>query len=413
AEHYPLSHAQRRLWVLSQLDGASAAYNMPMALLLEGPIDGAAFDRAYARLIERHEALRTAFVVIDGAPRQKIVPAGSAVLGRLDLSQRAHPEEPARELALADAAAPFDLESGEPIRASLLRLAEDRHVLLLNMHHIVSDDWSLTVLVREFVRLYSALAGGAAETLPPLSLQYRDYARWQNDYLAGEAAAAHREYWHGKLAGELPRLDLATDFPRPKVKTYRGRTLGFRLDGDRTAAMSALAREHNASLFMVLVAAVKALLYRYTGQDEILIGFPIAGRNHPDLESQIGFYVNTLPLRDRVRGEASFRQLLDQVRATATEAYEHQPYPFDRLVDELDVARNVSRSPMFDVVVVMQNAAAPAPAIDGLAVRPFIREYDASKFDLSFGFEERDGGLQVDLTYNTDLFLPARKKRMG
>ena len=191
------------------------------------------------------------------------------------------------------------------------------------------------------------------------------------------------------MAGELPTLDLATDLPRPPVKTYAGQSLAFRLDAEQTAALGALGRENNASLFMTLVALVKVLLHRYTGQEDIIVGSPIAGRNHAELEDQIGFYVNMLPLRDQVRGDASFEQLLQQVQATATEAYEHQIYPFDRLVDDLDLARDVSRSPMFDVIVMLQNASSAELTIDGVAIRPLVEEYDVSKFDLGFTFQER------------------------
>ena len=413
AEHYPLSHAQRRLWVLAQIEGASAAYNMPIALLLEGPLDLDAFSTAYAGLVERHESLRTVFVVIDGVPRQRILPAAGSRLAVVDLTGAPHPEDAARELALADAAAPFDLERN-PVRASLLVLAAHRFVLLLNMHHIVSDDRSLDVFMSEFVQLYAARSRGTDAALPPLAVQYRDYASWQHDFLAGDAVAAHRDYWHRKLAGDLPALDLPTDLPRPPIQTYRGQTLSFRVGAEQFAALSTLARERHASAFMALVALVKVLLYRHTGQDEIVLGFPISGRTHSDLENQIGFYVNTLPLRDRVRGNDSFLEFLDAVRITATEAYEHQAYPFDRLVDELNVARDVSRSPMFDVIVVMQNAAAPGAVLDGITVDAFVRKYEIAKFDLSFTFEERrDGELQAHITYNTDLFLPARINRMA
>jgi non-ribosomal peptide synthetase component F len=211
----------------------------------------------------------------------------------------------------------------------------------------------------------------------------------------------------------LQVLQLATDLPRPSVKTYRGHTTGGQIDSGQLGAIAALARQANASLFMVLLAIVKVLLHRYSGQEDILVGSPIAGRNHPDLESQVGFYVNMLPLRDRVLNDMAFLDLVAQVKATATEAYEHQAYPFDRLVDELDLKRDVSRSPMFDVIVVMQNAGAPAPALDGVSVTPFIRAYDVSKFDLAFSFEVRDGGLQVDISYNTDLFLPARARQIA
>jgi len=413
ADLYPLSHAQRRLWVLSQMEGGSTAYNMPVALLMEGPIEVEAFQVVLSRLARRHESLRTAFVVVDGVPRQRILPEGDCVVGFVDLSGEDDPEEVAHRLALEDAAAPFELERGTLVRLSLLRLNVNRHVLLFNTHHIISDDRSMNVLIREFVQLYSAVARGESVTLPPLPIQYRDYSAWQNEYLGSAAAAVHRDYWHRKLAGVLPLMNLATDRARPPVRTYNGRTFGFQLDAHQTAALLAVGRERNASLFMTLVAVTKVLLYRYTGQEEILVGFPISGRDHLDLENQIGLYINTLPLRDHVRGDASFNELLDQVKTTAAEAYEHQVYPLDRLVDELDVVRDVSRSPMFDVILVLQNTDMAESPIDGVSISPFVRRYDSCKFDLSFTFEERMGGLQVDIVYNTDLFVTARIKRIG
>ncbi|MDM0053946.1 non-ribosomal peptide synthetase [Variovorax sp. J22R115] len=412
ADHHPLSHAQRRLWVLSQLDGASPAYNLPLALRFDGPLDAGAFERAYAQLLERHESLRTVFVVVDNAPRQRVVPPGAATLAVTDLRRDPDPEAAARRLALADAMTPFDLERGA-VRASLLRVGDARHVLLLTMHHIASDDWSLGVMAREFVQLYASHLHGERTLLPPLALQYRDYACWQLDYLSSDAAAAHRAYWHARLAGQLPVLDLATDLPRPPVRTQRGRSVASRLEARQATALAALARARHASLFMVLVALVQTLLHRHTGQDELMLGFPIAGRDHPDLEGQVGFYVNLLPLRLRVDGEAPFVELLDAVRDAATEAYEHQAYPFDRLVDELDVARDIGRAPMFDVVVVMQNAAAPTQAPEGLAVSAFVTDYEVAKFDLSFTFEERDGALLIDLTYSPDLFLSGRIEQLA
>jgi amino acid adenylation domain-containing protein len=410
AEYYPLSHAQRRLWVLSQIGEGSAAYNMPVALLMEGSIVVEAFQVVLGLLVQRHESLRTAFPVVNGVPQQKILPDAVCELGFVDLSREDDPDEAAHQLALEDASAPFDLEKGMLVRASLLSLNANRHVLLFNTHHIISDDQSMIVLVREFVRLYSAVTRGESVTLPPLPIQYRDYSSWQNEYLRSEAGAVHREYWHRKLAGELPLLNLATDWARPPVRTYHGRTMGFQLDTEQTAALSALGRARNASLFMTVVAVTKVLLYRQTGQEEILVGFPISGRNHADLENQIGFFINTLPLRDRVCGDGSFNELLDQVKTTAAEAYEHQVYPLDRLVDELDVVRDVSRSPMFDVIVALQYAEMPESSIEGISVHPFVRRYDTSKFDLSFTFEERVGGLQVYIVYNTDLFAPERIK---
>ncbi len=413
APHYPLSHAQRRLWVLCQMDDGSSAYNIPGAVQLDGPLDVAALQRAFDQLIARHESLRTAFVVVEGEPRQQVLPTVARTLVVVDLTASASPDADARARAIEDARAPFDLREGGLVRASLLRLAADRHVLLFNTHHIVSDDWSGGVLVRELVRLYTADVAAGTATLPPLPIQYRDYAIWQNAELHRDSLAPHRDYWLQKLAGELPALDLPTDAPRPPVKTYNGKTHTFTLPPEDTAAFLALARAQGASPFMLLVAAVKTLLFRYTGQAESIVGFPIAGRTRPELEHQIGFFINMLPLRDGIDGAMSFESFLQQVKRTATDAYQHQDYPFDRIVNELDLNRDVSRTPLFDVVVVLQNVDQAALALPGIRVTPLPLEYGFSKYDLSFAFEELDGRLRCDLVYNTDLFHQPRMERLG
>jgi amino acid adenylation domain-containing protein len=412
ASDYPLSHAQLRLWVLAQMEGASVAYNMPAALLLDGAIDSDAFERALAEVTARHEALRTTFFTVNGEPRQSVHAAAPVPLERIDLTGDTDPEASARVLALEDAARPFDLENGPLLRAALLKLGVDRHALLFNLHHIIADDWSLGVFVREFMHAYAAFVRGVVESSAP-TLQYRDFAAWQNGRLSSAKMAAHRDYWHGKLAGELPVLNLATDYPRPPVKTYHGRVRPFTFSAATNGELHELAKRHEVSLFMLLVAAVQALLHRYTDQRDIIVGFPIAGRDHPDLEDQIGFYVNTLPLRTAMEPTMPFSRLLAQVRAAAAEAYEHQAYPFDRLVDELGVARDVTRSPLFDVLVVMQNVDPYGLTLEGVTARPLVEDYGTSKFDLAFHFEERGGGLHGAIVYNTDLFADERMVRIA
>ncbi|ACB75251.1 non-ribosomal peptide synthetase [Opitutus terrae] len=412
AADYPLSHAQLRLWVLAQLEGALTAYNMPAAVLLEGAVDRAALEQAFAQLVQRHESLRTTFVLIDGAPRQRVHPAPLGELEFADVSGGREPEAQARELALAHARRPFDLERGPLVRIALVRIAPDRHALLFNMHHIVSDDWSTGVLVNEFIRRHDALVAGEEPALAPLRVHYRDYAGWQNARLAADGMAEHRAYWREKFAGTLPVLQLPTDRPRPAVKSYVGRTRSFALSPELTRALHDLAQREQATLFMALTAAVDVLLHRYSGQRDLIVGSPIAGRTHPDLEDQIGFYINTLPLRATIDPAAAFTTLLAQVRQTATEAYEHQAYPFDRLVDDLALERDVTRTPLFDVVVVMQNVDPYALALNGVSVRPFVDDFGGSKFDLQFNFEEREATLRGSVVFNTDLFEEERIARM-
>jgi amino acid adenylation domain-containing protein len=412
APDHALSHAQVRLWVLAQLEGALTAYNMPASVLLEGAVDRGAMEQALHLLVRRHESLRTTFGLVDGRPRQRVHAAPLGGVEFVDVSTGRDPLARARELARAHAARPFDLERGPLLRVTLVRLAPDRHALLFNMHHIVSDDWSMGVLVNEFVRLHDRLAAGEEPGLPALRMQYRDYAAWQNALLAGDGMAGHRTYWNERFRGEVPVLQLPTDHPRPAVKTYAGRTRTFSVAAEITRGLHELARREHATLFMVLTAAVDVLLARLSGQRDLVIGTPIAGRNHPDLEDQIGFYINTLPLRTEVDPDATFATLLAAVKRTTTEAYEHQAYPFDRLVDDLALARDVTRTPLFDVVVVMQNVDPYALALDGVTVKPFIEDFGGSKFDLQFNFEERDGVLRGSIVFNTDLFADDRVARM-
>ncbi len=417
ASHYALSHAQRRLWVLCRMDEGSAAYNIPGAVWLRGTVRPDLLQAALDRLIARHESLRTGFIVVDDEPRQQVRTDLTRPIAFTDLSGRSDAEDAACALALEDARAPFDLSAGGLVRAALVRLQPDRHLLLFNAHHIVSDDWSGGVLVREFMTLYRDLLASDPATpargLPPLPIQYRDYAVWQNERVAQGALVGHRNYWHRKLAGELGTLDLPADRSRPPVKTYRGCTWSMTFTATETRRIRDLARTGEASLFMVLVALVKTLLFRYTGARDITVGFPIAGRDRVELESQIGFFVNMLPLRDQVDGEMTFAQLLEQVTRTATEAYTHQEYPYDRIVNELDLNRDPSRTPLFDVVVVLQNVAVDELALPGVAVEPLDIDYGFSKFDLSFTFDECGDQLRCDLVYNPDLFDDGRIQRVG
>ncbi|HVR99811.1 MAG TPA: amino acid adenylation domain-containing protein [Thermoanaerobaculia bacterium] len=408
AEHYDVSHAQRRLWVLQQLEEAPQAYNVVEALRLRGNLDEEALLRAFRGLVARHESLRTTLVRVDGEPKQRVHAEPSFELERLDLID----EAAAREHLTALAERPFDLAEGPLLRLALLRLGPAEWVLGLVLHHVVGDGWSSAVLVRDLTALYRAFAAGQEPDLPPLRIHYRDYSAWQNRLVA--EARQHRNYWHARLGGELPVLDLPADFPRPPVKGFAGDVHALRLPPAALAGLQALARAHGASLFMVLLAAVKVLLHRWTGQEDVLVGSPIAGRIHADLEDQIGFYVNTLALRDTVDGRAPFSGLLAAVRHTTLEAYEHQAYPFDRLVEELPLSRDTSRSALFDLLVVLQNTPPARPDLPGLEIEPLAVPARTSKLDLSFHFAEaEDGGLAASLEYSTDLFRRERVVRMG
>ncbi len=436
SEYYELSNAQRRLWVLDQFEGGSSAYNMPICLKLE--TSGKTFDiqaikQAFADLIKRHESLRTVFVTVDGEPKQKILDCRLQTCPELsrrvtdwdivtyvDLMDEDDPEKRARKLALEDAVKPFDLQTGPLVRASILKIGEETYVLPFNMHHIISDGWSETVMVKELCQLYDyyTLNNGHPQSsipypLSPLRIQYKDYAAWQTRLLNDESIRTHHSYWRQKLAGEIPVLDLSTDFPRPSFQTFNGHSVSFTIPAETLKTLQVLNRTQGASLFMALVALVKVLLFRYTGQEDIIIGIPIAGRDHADLAEQIGFYVNTLTLRAQIAEDESFEAFLEKVRQTATSAYDHQIYPFDKLVNELDLRRDLSRSPLFDVMVELQNNESVDMSIGGMSLEPFGREQRTSKFDLFWNFEEIDDGLWFEIEYNTDLFVEERIHQMG
>lgn len=409
-EHYEVSHSQGRLWILDKMEENFTAYNMSGAYMLEGPLNTQAFRRAFKIVEDRHESLRTTFTNLEGKPRQKIHKTTDFEVEEIDLTDKENNEHIAKKLAIEDANRLFDLETGPLLRVKLLKLSQDRYILVLTMHHIICDGWSFGVLENELLTLYNAFAQGRDPDLPCLKIQYKDYAFWQNRLLKGENIKAHQEYWQHKLSGELPALNMPTDYPRPAIQTYKGKTTRFFLDKTLTADLKKLAKENRASLFMTLLAAMKALLYRYTGQEDIIIGSPIAGRTHQDLEDQIGFYVNTLVLRDELMGDESFKTLLGKVRQTATEAYEHQIYPFDRLVEELDIQRDLSRSPIFDIMLVLQNNQKQEDLQD-LKISWFEYETGISQFDLTFNFMEIGDELVLDINYRTDLFRDETIKR--
>ena len=409
---YSLSHAQRRLWVLSQLDG-SAAYNIPLHQMLDGPLDVEALEGALSRLVARHETLRTSIVMEDGEPRQRVDTPDRARLSVVDVSAEADPEAVARGIVRQSAAEPFDLAATPLHRVSLLRLGAERHVLLFTIHHIVCDGVSIAVLVRDLAALYRASARKDLAELPALGVQYRDYAAWQNRALDAGVLASSRDYWLRALSGPLTALDLPRDFPRPDAQTFRGAEHSWLLPSDVTIRLSDVARTHRVSLFMFLTGVVKVLLHRYTGQEDIIIGTPTAGRTVPELSNQIGCYLNMLALRDRIQPSMRFADVLDSVRDTATGAYDHQAYPFDRLVDELNLPRDRSRSPVFDVIVILQNQQEALLQLDGLAARPFFDHNGTSKADLTFNFKESAAGLAMGIEFNTDLFRPDRVARMG
>jgi amino acid adenylation domain-containing protein len=414
--HYPLSHAQKRLWVLHHMEESPIAYNMPSALMLEGDFNHRAFQKALEDLIDRHEILRTSFITIEGEPRQKIRKEAGFRIEEIDLRENHNIMSNAESLqkyAENEARTPFNLEKDHLLRVKLLRVSETTYLLLFTMHHIIGDGWSIGVLVRELVDRYEGYCQGREISLEPLRIQYKDYAAWQNRQIESDAVEVHRTYWHEKLSGEIPTLDTPTDYARPPVQTFKGASHHFQINETISEELKTLNSRYGVSLFMTLTALVKVLLYRYTEQEDIIVGTPVAGRQHRDLETQIGFYINTLVLRDTIRGENSFGEVLEKIKRTSTEAYDHQIYPFDRLVEELDLRRDLSHSPIFDVMVILQNNEDAEFDLPGVRITPFEAETTISKFDLTFNFMETENGIQGGIEYNSDLFKSDRIERMA
>jgi amino acid adenylation domain-containing protein len=412
-DNIPLSFAQQRLWFLHQLEPSSAVYNIPLSMRLRGRLDLSALDRTFNEIIRRHEALRTVFEMRDGEPVQSIAPAMAMSLPVLDLSGLPTTERDAlaHQLAIEEQQRPFDLVRGPLWRASLLRLGPEDHLALLTMHHIVSDGWSIEVLVREVATLYQAFTKGAASNLSPLPIQYADYALWQRQWLRGPVLETQLAYWREQLAG-MPMLELPTDRPRPAVQSFRGAQQSRALAKDLSASLEALSRREGLTLFMLLLAAFKVLLSRYTRQGDIVVGTPVAGRNHLETEGLIGFFVNTLVLRTNLSDDPTFLNLLGRVRETVLGAHGHQDIPFEKLVEELQPERDLSRQPLFQVVFVLQNAPRQTLKLPGLSLSLQGDSGQTAKFDLTLVVHETAQGLVAVCEYNTDLFDDETPSRM-
>jgi len=410
----PLSFAQQRLWFLDQLEPGSPFYNIPTAVRLTGPLDVAALERTLNEIVRRHEALRTTFETVDGRARQVIAPELTVPLPVTDLTDLPETEREAEALQLAtqEAQRPFDLARGPLLRARLLRLGREDHVALLTMHHIVSDGWSMGILIQEIAALYEAFSSGRPSPLQELPIQYADFAHWQREWLQGEILEAQLSYWKQQLDGSPPLLELPTDRPRPAVQSFRGRTQAFALPKDLSKAIKDLGHQEGATLFMTLLAAFQSLLYRYTGQETINVGTPIANRTQSEIEGLIGFFVNTLVMRADLSGDPSFRELLKRVREMALGAYAHQDLPFEMLVDALQPERNLSHSPLFQVMFVLQEAPMGAQALSNLTLRGVEAETGVAKFDLTLSMAEDGDGLGGVFEYNVDLFDAATIERM-
>jgi amino acid adenylation domain-containing protein len=402
----PLSFAQQRLWFLEQLDPGNTAYHVPYALRLSGFLDTTALERSLGEIVRRHEVLRTTFVVVKGESEQVIHPAQACLLDVMDLRESLEDDRQAeaRRLINEEARRPFDLEQGPLLRASLLQLNDREHILVLAMHHIVFDAWSIGVLVQEVVTLYEAFTSGQPSPLPELPVQYADFAHWQRSWLQGETLDRHLDYWKGQLA-DLTTLELPTDRPRPPVQSFRGARQSLTMPGSLVSSLYELSRNQGVTLFMTLLAAFQTLLHRYTAQVDISLGTPIANRNHREIEGLIGFFINTLVLRTDLSGNPSFVELLRRVREVALNAYAHQDLPFEKLVEEFQPDRNLSRTPFFQVLFTVRKLGAGTTLkLSNLEMHGLEMESETAKFDLLMLVDESDQGINFGLEYNTDLF---------
>jgi amino acid adenylation domain-containing protein len=413
-EKLPISFSQQRLWFLSQMDPENRAYVLPNAIRIQGKLNIDAFKRSLTEIYCRHEALRTIFKATEDDPEQVILPPNDLPVPIVDLTDLTDDERESevQRLILEDVEQPFNLAKGPLLRVKIMRLGQEEHVFSLTMHHIISDGWSNGVLLKELSALYSAFCAGQPSPLPPLPLQYVDYAFWQRKWLQGDVLEGHLAHWRQQLGGDLPVLQLPTDRPRPAVQSYRGAKKALSLPGQLKTDLEKLSRDESVTLFMTLLAAFYALLYRYTGQEDITIGSPIANRTRPELENLIGFFVNTLTLRIDLSGDPNFIQILKRVREAALAAYNHQDVPFEKLVEELKPVRDMSYSPLFQVMFSWQNVPKEPANLPGLTLTRMSIDSGASMFDLTIYMWEEDNGLVGKIEYNTDLFEDATIVRL-
>lgn len=417
--NYPLSSSQRSLWIMSQLEG-SVAYNMPAVYVFEGNLDHAALDYSFQMLLERHEILRTVFRENDlGEVRQFIhkTAASGFELIHSDMRKEENPEESVRAIVQEETSRSFNLASGPLLRAGIYQVADHRWIFSCTMHHIINDAWSMRILIKELLQLYNSYILKEENPLLPLPIQYKDYATWQQEQLGTETFNTHKDYWLKQFEGELPVLDLPIDKQRSAVKTYNGAVSSLLLKPEVVEKLQALCQEQNGTFFMGLLAVIKTLLFRYTGQEDIIVGRTVTGRESIDLENQIGFYVNTLALRTHFNGTDNFRELLGKVKDVVLGAYEHKVYPFDELIESMDIQWESSRNPLFDVMIDMKGADIVDTTSFGNLADIKVSSYEenlhvTSKFDLTFFFTEFPEGLKLDLEYNSDLFDESTILRM-
>lgn len=412
---FPLSFAQQRLWFLNQLKPGHSAYNIFQPMHLLGWLNVAALEQSFNEVIRRHEILRTTFTTVDGQPIQVIAPTLTFRLTVIDLQKLPKDKREAEVLQLADVEAQqsFNLANGPLLRVALLRQTQTEQALLLTMHHIISDGWSIGVLIGEIAALYEAFSLGKPSPLPELSIQYADFAVWQRQWLQKEQLETQLTYWKQQLGSRLPVLELPTDRPRPTIQTFSGARESVMLPKTISEKLKALNQRQGITLFMILLAAFGTLLFWYTGQEDIVVGTDIANRNQAETKGLIGFFANQLVLRTDLSGNPTFQELLERVREMTLEAYAHQDLPFDKLVDALNPKRELNRSPLFQVKLVLENTQTPSLELPNLTISSLKVENKTVQFDLLLELNETEKGLFGVWEYNTDLFDTASIVQMS
>ncbi|MGZ4164197.1 MAG: non-ribosomal peptide synthetase, partial [Tumebacillaceae bacterium] len=412
----PLSNAQQRLWVIEQFESGNYTYNIPVSVRMKGSVDLVILERCINEVIKRHETMRTSFATVNEEPVQVIAPEVSLTLEVIDLQAQfaalAEREAAANRMAREIAQVPFDLTQAPLMRAKMLQLDASDYVLVLVMHHIVSDGWSLGVVIQEIVAMYTAFYHGQPSPLPELPVQFGDYTMWQRESQQGDALDKQLEYWKQQLSGTLPILHVPTDAPRPMMQTYHGAKYNALIPDRLVKAVNDLSQQEGATAFMTLMALFKVLLYRYTGQEDLIVGTPIAGRSRREIEPLIGMFVNTLAFRTDLSGNLTFRDLLARVKKVSVDAFANQDVPFEKLVDELQPERNPSHPLLVQVLFILQNAPLGTLELPGMTLESENIDNKTSKFDLTLGLIEKPNGLMGEWEYNTDLFSEATIARM-
>lgn len=412
AEKLELSFAQQRLWFLHQLDPEGSSYNIPLVVQITGLLSLEALTRSINKVISRHEMMRTVFSEQDGQPWQTIMDHMEINIDLIQIDENCIKEETIHQISSQETRKPFDLSKGPLMRALLLKFDDQHHTLIITMHHIITDGWSLGIIIKEIATFYDYFANRKPIELPELRIQYADFSLWQRRWMQGEKLEKELNYWKNYLNGAAPYLELPTDFQRPVVQTSNGSIKKFELGTALINKLSEFGRNEGATLFMVLLAAFKTLLYRYTMQEDIVLGTPVAGRNHPDIENLIGFFVNTLVIRTKITPNLKFCELLKLIKDETLESYSNQDLPFEKLVEGLHVERNLQYTPVFQVMFAFQNAPATEANLHGLKLSPVSIDSKFAQFDLSITLWEEKGQYTGTIEYNTDLYLPSTIERM-